>query len=90
MFFNKRKQQELTFDMLNQRQLTVLRFRKHKLAVAALFFLATIYIVAIFAEFAAPYNPSNRNLDYCYSPPNKIGFFSVKRWTLRKGTTTKS
>lgn len=63
-----------TFDQLSQWQLMALRFRKHKLAVVAFFVLITLYLVAIFAEFVAPVNPSRRNLDYAYCPPQQIAF----------------
>ena len=43
----------LTYDMLNQRQLTLLKFRRHKLAVAAAFLLAGLYIMALFSPFFA-------------------------------------
>ena len=64
----------LTYDMLNQRQLTLLKFRKHKLAVAAGFLLAGLYLMAIFSPFFAPYGKYERNLDYIYCPPQKLGF----------------
>ena len=64
----------LTYDMLNQRQLTLLKFRKHKLAVAAGFLLAGLYVMAIFSPFFAPYGKYERNLDYIYCPPQKLGF----------------
>lgn len=64
----------LTCDMLNQRQLTLLKFRKHKLAVAAGFLLAGLYLMAIFSPFFAPYGQYERNLDYSYCPPQKFGF----------------
>ena len=56
----------LTYDMLNQRQLTLLKFRRHKLAVAAAFLLAGLYIMAFFSPFFAPYGKYERNLDYIY------------------------
>lgn len=64
----------LTYDMLNQRQLTLLKFRRHKLAVAAAFLLAGLYIMALFSPFFAPYGKYERNLDYIYCPPQKLGF----------------
>ena len=64
----------LTYDMLNQRQLTLLKFRKHKLAVAAGFLLAGLYVLAIFSPVFAPYRKYERNVDYIYCPPQKLGF----------------
>ncbi len=65
---------ELCYDMLNQRQLMMLKFRKHKLAVAAVFLLGALYLMALFAPFFAPYGKYERNLDYSYCPPQKLGF----------------
>ncbi len=65
---------ELTYDMLNQRQLTFLKFRKHKLAVAAALLLVTLYMLAVFSSFFAPYEKYDRNLNYMYCPPHKLGF----------------
>ncbi len=41
------------------RQLIWWRFRKHRLAVVSLVFLVFAYLVAIFAEFIAPYQPGS-------------------------------
>lgn len=87
----------LTFDQLNQWQLMALRFRKHKLAVAAFFILITLYLCAMFAGFVAPQDKSRRNLAYAYCPPHQVAFSTdlglyakglqqyVDRETLRKG-----
>jgi len=54
---------------MSQRELVWIGFRKHKLAVASLFFLGVLYLVAAFAEFAAPYTRQWKDLDYIYCPP---------------------
>ena len=72
--FKPRK--ELTYDMLNQRQLMALKFKKHKLAVAASFLLVALYGMAIFAPFFAPYGKYDRNLDYSFCPPHRLGWNS--------------
>ncbi len=64
----------VTFDLLGQRQLMLLRFKKHRLAVAAVFFLAAIYLVAILAEFFAPGDPQQQNLAYMYCPPHRLAW----------------
>ena len=64
----------LTFDQLNQWQLMALRYRRHKLAVAALFILAALYLAAFLAEFVAPQNKVRRNLAYAYCPPHRVAF----------------
>jgi len=50
-------------------QLLRRRFRRHRPAVAALFVLAVLYAMALFAECVAPYTREWRNLDYAYCPP---------------------
>ena len=74
IFFRPPK--ELTYDMLSQRQLMALKFKKHKLAVAASFLLAVLYTIALFSPFFAPYGKYDRNLDYSYCPPHRLGWDS--------------
>lgn len=45
------------------------RFLKHRLAVAALFVLGGLYLLAAFAEFVASYPAQWRDLRYIYCPP---------------------
>lgn len=59
---------------LSQWQLIVRRLAKHKLAVASAYVLMIIYVVAVFAEFFAPYTSNKRNIDYAYSPPQPLRF----------------
>jgi peptide/nickel transport system permease protein len=89
MIFSKKKK-KLAFDMLNQRQLMTLKFKKHKLAFASIYFLLMLYIVALFAGFFAPYNSNIRNLKYAYSPPSKIGFSISKGGFYAKGLIQKT
>jgi len=55
------------------------RFVRHRLAVAALFALAVMYFLAIFAEFFAPYNSEWRDLPHAYCPPQP------PRWSWADG-----
>ena len=48
------------------------KFRRHRLAVVAGPLLAAIYLVALFADFVAPYGVSTRFPDYLSAPPNRI------------------
>jgi peptide/nickel transport system permease protein len=50
------------------------RFKRHKLAMFSALVLAIFYLIAIFCEFFAPYEPLYRDLDYVYAPPQKIHF----------------
>jgi peptide/nickel transport system permease protein len=67
---------ELSTATLSQWQLIRLRFSKHRLAVASLYVLIVLYLMAIFAEFFAPYGQDWRDLDHAYCPPQlpKINF----------------
>ena len=53
-------------------QLMIRRFKKHKLAVFSLYMLIGLYAVAVTAEFWAPQNPLQRELNYSYAPPQKL------------------
>lgn len=57
---------------LSQRQLILLRFRRHRLAVASLFALFVLYSLALFAEVIAPYGAYERHLNYPYAPPQSV------------------
>ena len=59
---------------LSSAQLTWLRFKRHRLAVASGVFLIAIYFVAAFCEFFAPYDPSWRNSKAIFAPPQEIHF----------------
>jgi len=56
----------------SQWQLILLKFKKHRLAVISVFVLAIIYLVAIFCEFLAPYDPNTIFSEYIYAPPQRI------------------
>src|SRR5687767_9998029 len=65
---------ELPRGSLSQWQLISMRFARHRVAVASLFMLLSLYSVALFAEFVAPYGPYERHLDYPYAPPQALHF----------------
>ncbi|HEX7040977.1 MAG TPA: ABC transporter permease [Trueperaceae bacterium] len=48
------------------------RFRRHKLAVAGAIVTAAIYLVALLAEFLAPWPPTAVNSRYTYAPPQTL------------------
>lgn len=53
------------------------RFRQHRLAVVSLWIVAAFYLVAVLAEFIAPYGPGVYNARYTYAAPQGIHFFST-------------
>jgi len=54
---------------LSQSQLIRQRFAKHRAGQASLYLLVLVYLVALVADFFAPYDPNRRNLDFIYAPP---------------------
>ena len=61
-------------EALSMRQLVWRRFRKHRLAVVALFVICFLYFIAVFAEFLAPQDIERKDLDYANCPPQPICF----------------
>jgi peptide/nickel transport system permease protein len=53
------------------------RFRRQKVAMAALAVVVLLYLVAIFAEFLAPYGTDMTRPQYTYAPPQRISLFVV-------------
>ncbi|QIA21050.1 ABC transporter permease [Mesorhizobium sp. AA22] len=51
------------------------KFRKHRLAVISGMFLAALYFGILICEFLAPYDLHTRNMDYIYSPPQRVHLF---------------
>ena len=74
-----RKRKERTADqerlfVASQWQLIRWKFFRHKLAIGALAVLSVLYLVAIFAEFTAPYDPLDFDVDYVNAPPQRVRF----------------
>ena len=61
--------------VLSQRQLVWRRFRRHKVALASLWFIAALYAVVLLAEVFAPYDPFARNPNGLLSPPTAVHVF---------------
>ena len=59
---------------MSQWQLIRRRFARHRLATAALYLLVFMYILAVFAEFFAPYPSRWKDLPHAYCPPQTPGF----------------
>jgi peptide/nickel transport system permease protein len=56
------------------------RFLHHRLAVASLFLLAVLYVVAAGAEFFAPHSRQWRDLSHAYCPPQLPRFSFQHGW----------
>jgi peptide/nickel transport system permease protein len=50
------------------------RFRRHQLAVVSLWVVVIFYLIAAFAEFIAPTDPSAYSARYTYAPPQGLQF----------------
>lgn len=50
------------------------KFRRHKLAMASLVIIVLLYLIAIFAEFLAPFDPNETNRRGGFHPPQAIHF----------------
>ena len=51
------------------------RFLKHKMAIVGGVIVILLYLIAIFAEVLAPYNPETYEVALTYAPPQRIHFF---------------
>lgn len=71
----RKKKQPLDLSTATQWQLIGIKLRQHKLAWYSIWFLALIYFVAIFAEFFAPFEPSDNWRRYTYAPPQSVSLF---------------
>lgn len=48
------------------------KFKKHRMAVIGAIITILIYVVALFVEFLAPFDPHATNSDYTYAPPQQL------------------
>jgi len=53
----------------SQWQLMWWKFRRHKMALISGCVLILLYLIAVFCEFVAPYNPNAYDVKYTYAPP---------------------
>lgn len=70
------KDQEEKIFLASQWKLMWWKFKKHKLAIVSGCVLAFLYLIVIFAEFIAPYDPWTRFENYKNAPPNLIRIYS--------------
>ena len=50
----------LHYEILSQQQLIWRKFKRHRVAYFCMIFLVLFYLLAVFAEFFAPYGPFKR------------------------------
>jgi peptide/nickel transport system permease protein len=67
---------EPSFVVASQWRLMWWRFRRHRLALIGGVVIAALYLVAIFAEFLAPYDPETTSVNYTYAPPQVIHIYA--------------
>jgi len=63
------------YYMASQWRLMWWKLKRHKIAVAAGFFLIAMYLVATFAELFAPYELQHRDVRHTFAPPQGIHLF---------------
>lgn len=61
--------------VLSQRALVWRRFRRHRVAAVSLWFIGILYVIVLFAEFFAPYDPFGRNPSSLLAPPTAVHIF---------------
>ncbi len=65
---------EATVYVASQWQLMWWKFRKHRLAMIGGTVTIIIYLVALFAEFLAPFPPDKYSVRHTYAPPQRLHF----------------
>ncbi len=71
---------EARIFVASQWQLVWWKFRKHTLALASALIILLVYLVALFVEPIAPYQPDAFNPPRTYAPPQPIHFFHEGRF----------
>ena len=66
--------ERLTYEILSQRALIWRKFKRHRIAYLCMQLLIVMYILAIFAEFFAPFGAFQRHTDFLFAPPTPIRF----------------
>ena len=81
---NKSRRQALSEQLFGASQYTLMRlkFKKHRVAMASLWLLGFMYLVAIFAEFFAPYSTEQRFSSAIYASPTAWHVFDASTGSL--------
>ena len=67
----------------SQWRLVFIRLRRHRLAIVSGIVLAALYLMAAFAPFLSPHDPTEKSLEYREAPPQRLHVFSDKGLHLR-------
>ncbi len=73
---DKRRERAEQLYSASQWQLMRAKFGKHKLAIISLYLLGFFYLIAILAEFVAPYDPLERSRQHLFAPPSQVHWFA--------------
>jgi peptide/nickel transport system permease protein len=63
------------YYVATQWQLMIRKFKKHRIAIMGFFVLAVLYFIAVFGEFFATVDMTNRDTAYIFAPPAKVHCF---------------
>jgi peptide/nickel transport system permease protein len=74
---------EESIFVASQWQLMWWKFRKHKMAILGSIVLIFLYLVTLFGEFMAPYEPHRYDVKYAYAPPQVFHFIDEDGFHLR-------
>ena len=66
---------EARIYVASQWKLTWWRFRKHRVAMISAVVVLSVYLVALFAEFLAPFPTDMYNARYTFAPPQPVHLF---------------
>lgn len=68
-------EEQVRVNQASQLRLMWWKFKRHRVALASGIFLAVLYGMILICEFLAPYNLHTRNMDFIYTPPQRVHFF---------------
>jgi peptide/nickel transport system permease protein len=66
------------YAVASEWQLMWYKFTRHRLAVICGFIVLMLYVVALFVEFIAPYDPERQNAASAYQAPTSVHFFDAE------------
>jgi peptide/nickel transport system permease protein len=70
---------ETSVSVASQWRLMWWRFRKHRLAMVAAGVVLWLYLIALFADVLAPFDPNAHSSRYTYAPPQRLHLFDEGR-----------